>query len=180
MEEKLTQYLTFTLAEEVYAVTVGKVREVLDIVSITKVPKMPFFMKGVLNLRGSVVPVIDLRLKFGLEALEDLDNASIIILEIQRADKLVLMGALVDAVHEVIDLIGTTIESAPNVGTSVDASFIEGMCEHGDKFLILLDIEKVLNTDEIIMISKHSKISDDEEMKDETLSTPAEALETSE
>lgn len=169
MNDNLTQYLTFTLVGEVYAVSVGKVREVLDVVSITKVPKMPFFMKGVLNLRGSVVPVIDLRLKFGLEQQEADARSSIIILEIQREQKLVLMGALVDSVHEVIDLAGTTIESAPNVGTSVDASFIEGMCEHGEKFLILLDIEKVLNTDEIIQISAHSKVSDndtDEELNE--------------
>lgn len=162
MNENLTQYLTFTLAGEVYAVSVGKVREVLDVVSITKVPKMPFFMKGVLNLRGSVVPVIDLRLKFGMDQQEEDSRSSIIILEIQREQKLVLMGALVDSVHEVIDLAGTTIESAPNVGTSVDASFIEGMCEHGEKFLILLDIERVLNTDEIIQISAHSQLSDEE------------------
>jgi len=157
MNDKLTQYLTFTLVDEVYAVSVGKVREVLDNTPITKVPKMPFFMKGVLNLRGSVVPVINLRLKFGQEELEDKTSSNIIILEINNNKNLSLMGVLVDSVHEVIDLIDAKIESAPAIGTNVDSDFIEGMCEYKEGFLIILDIERVLNSDEIIQIGKHNE-----------------------
>lgn len=156
MSDKTSRYLTFTLADEDYAVSVSRVKEVLDKVAIRKVPKMPIFMTGVLNLRGSVVPVINLRLKFGLEALDEEAKSNIIILEINQDKDLSFMGVFVDAVHEVIDLDSATIESAPNIGTSVDSSFIEGMCEYKDGFLILLDIEKVLKSSEILQINQHA------------------------
>ena len=112
-----TQYLTFKLGEEVYAVDIAKVREVLDFTTVTKVPRTPEFMRGVINLRGSVVPVVDLRLKFGMSRTENTVNTCIIILEVRVDSETTVLGALADSVQEVIDL-----ESALDTGHSGNVS----------------------------------------------------------
>lgn len=143
------QYLTFTLGKEFYALDVSKVKEVLELVPITRVPKMPQFMKGVINLRGSVVPVIDLRIKFNMREKESDQDTCIIVLEIQIDDEVIILGAIADSVQEVIELPPESIEPAPKIGTKLNTDFINGMGKHQDKFLIILNIDKVFTTEEL-------------------------------
>ena len=143
------QYLTFTLEEELYAVDVVKVREVLEVTPLTKIPRMPNFMQGVINIRGSVVPVLDLRLKFGMEKAERTVDTCIIVMDIQAEDKLVTIGSLADSVQEVIDLDEESIEPPPRIGTKVDTDFIRGMGKRDDQFIIILDIDRVFNSSEL-------------------------------
>ena len=154
-QENLTgQYLTFDLADEQYAVDVAKVTSVLEMTQITKVPKTPEFMRGVINLRGSVVPVIDLRLKFGMSQTEQTQDTSIIVMEIELDGETVVIGALADSVHEVIEMDKNQIEDAPKFGTKLDTEFIKGIGKKDEGFLIILDIDKVFTSDEISAVSK--------------------------
>src|SRR5512136_3135717 len=118
-----TQFLTYKLGDETFALDITKVREVLDFTMLTKVPRTPDFMRGVINLRGSVVPVVDLRLKFGMSATERTVNTCIIIAEVALSGERTLLGALADSVQEVIDLEPGQIEPAPRIGASVEAQF---------------------------------------------------------
>ena len=154
-----TQYLTFKLAEEIFALDITKVREVLDFTSITKVPRTPQFMRGVINLRGSVVPVVDLRLKFGMTRTEQTVNTCIIIVEITLAGETVVLGALADAVHEVIELEPGQIEPAPKIGTRLKTDFIRGMGRRNDAFIILLDIDKVFSSEELSLVQDAEKFA---------------------
>lgn len=147
-----TQYLTFTLDDEVFALDIGKVREVLDFRSITRVPKTPEFMRGVINLRGSVVPVVDLRLKFGLAKTEQMVHTCIIIVEVAVDGETTVLGALADSVEEVLDLGADHIEPAPKIGTKLNTEFIRGMGKQNDHFIIILDIDKVFSTDELALV----------------------------
>jgi purine-binding chemotaxis protein CheW len=142
-------YLTFRLDEEIYAVDITKVREVLDYTIVTKVPRTPDFMRGVINLRGSVVPVVDLRLKFGMTATESTVNTCIIITEVQVDNEMVVLGALADAVQEVLDLDAGSIAPPPRIGTRLRTEFIKGMGRQNDRFLIILDIDRVFSADEL-------------------------------
>jgi purine-binding chemotaxis protein CheW len=143
------QYLTFTLDEELYAVDVVKVREVLEVTPLTKIPRMPSFMQGVINIRGSVVPVLDLRLKFGMEQAERTVDTCIIVMDIQSEDKSITIGSLADSVQEVIDLDEENIEPPPRLGTKVDTDFIRGMGKRNEDFIIILDIDRVFNSSEL-------------------------------
>lgn len=145
---EITQYLTFKLEEELFALDIGKVREVLDFTSITKVPQTPDYMRGVINLRGSVVPVVDLRLKFGMGLAEKTVNTCIIIAEVELDGEKVVMGAMADAVQEVLDLEPDQIEPAPRIGTKLNTEFIKGMGKHAEQFIIILDIDKVFSSDD--------------------------------
>ncbi len=149
-----TQYLTFMLGDEHYAVEVEKVKEVLEFTKITHVPKMPPFMLGVINLRGSVVPVIDLRLKFGMEKTEKSVATGIIVMEIRYEGETVILGGLADSVQQVIELDSAHIEPAPRIGTRIDTHFIKGMGKHEDNFLIILDIDKVFTSTELTQVSE--------------------------
>lgn len=149
---EITQYLTFKLDGEVFAIDISKVREVLDFTTITKVPRTPEFMRGVINLRGSVVPVVDLRLKFGMAKTERTVNTCIIITEVSVDGETVILGALADSVQEVIDLEPDRIEAAPRIGTKLRTDFIKGMGKYSDKFILLLDINKVFSTDELALV----------------------------
>src|SRR5512141_52734 len=140
-----TQYLTYRLEDEVFALEIAKVREVLDFTSITKVPRTPEFMRGVINLRGSVVPVVDMRLKFGLSRTEKTVNTCIIIVEIDLDGDTTILGALADAVQEVIELEPEQIEPAPKIGTRLNTEFIKGMGKRNDQFIIILNIDKVFS-----------------------------------
>ncbi len=146
------QYLTFKLDDEVFAVDISKVREVLDFTTITKVPKTPEFMRGVINLRGSVVPVVDMRLKFGMTKTEKTVNTCVIIVEISLDGDTTVLGALADSVQEVIELEPEHIEPAPKIGTRLKTEFIKGMGKQDDSFIILLDIDKAFSFDELIMV----------------------------
>jgi purine-binding chemotaxis protein CheW len=147
-----TQYLTFKLEEEVFALDIGKVREVLDFTSITKVPRTPEFMRGVINLRGSVVPVVDLRLKFGMSKTEKTVNTCIIIVEVTVDEETTVLGALADSVQEVLDLEPGHIEPAPKIGTRLNTEFIKGMGKRDNRFIIILDIDKIFSTDELALV----------------------------
>jgi purine-binding chemotaxis protein CheW len=150
--EQAAQYLTFRLGEEVFALDITQVREVLDFTAITRVPRMPEFMRGVINLRGSVVPVVDLRLKFGMSATERTVNTCIIIAEVAIQGERTLLGALADSVQEVIDLEAGQIEPAPRLGTSIHAQFIRGMGKRDEHFVIILDVDKVFSNDELALV----------------------------
>uniref|UniRef100_A0A831UCI0 Chemotaxis protein CheW n=1 Tax=Geobacter metallireducens TaxID=28232 RepID=A0A831UCI0_GEOME len=143
------QYLTFSLADEIFAVDVATVREILEFTTITKVPQTPEFMRGVINLRGSVVPVMDMRLKFGLAETERTVNTCIIVVEIAVGDETLVLGMLADSVQEVFELEPENIEPAPRIGMKLDTSFIRGMGKHGDTFIIILDIDRVFSADDL-------------------------------
>jgi purine-binding chemotaxis protein CheW len=138
-----TQYLTFKLGEEIFALDVAEVREILDFTAVTKVPQTPPFMRGVINLRGSVVPVMDLRFKFGMSATERTVNSCIIVVEMTMEGDTVVIGVLADAVQEVIDLEPEQIEPAPRIGTKLNMEFILGMGKHNGIFMMILDIDKI-------------------------------------
>lgn len=146
------QYLTFKLEDEVFALDITTVREVLDFTTMTKVPRTPEFMRGVINLRGSVVPVVDLRLKFGLGKTEKTVNTCIIIVEVNVDGETVILGALADSVQEVIDLGPDHIEPAPKIGTRLNTEFIKGMGKRDNNFIIILDIDKVFSTSELAQV----------------------------
>jgi purine-binding chemotaxis protein CheW len=147
-----TQYLTFKLDQEVFAIDISKVREVLDFTTVTKVPRTPEFMRGVINLRGSVVPVVDLRLKFGMSMTEKTVNTCIIIVEVAVDDETTILGALADSVQEVMDLGPDHIEPAPKIGTRLNTEFIKGMGKRDSKFTIILDIDKVFSSVDLAQV----------------------------
>lgn len=147
-----TQYLTFKLENELFALDIGKVREVLDFTTITKVPQTPDYMRGVINLRGSVVPVVDLRLKFGMAMAEQTVNTCVIIVEVELEGEKVVMGAMADAVQEVMDLEPDQIEPPPRIGTKLNTDFIKGMGKHNEQFIIILDIDKVFTSGELELV----------------------------
>ncbi len=147
-----TQYLTFKLDEEIFALDVAKVREILDFTDITKVPQTPDFMRGVINLRGSVVPVVDMRLKFGMSRTEKTVNTCIVVVEAATEGETTVLGALADSVQEVIELEPGQIEPAPRIGTKLRTDFIRGMGKRDGKFIMILDIDKVFSSDEITLV----------------------------
>ena len=139
-----TQYLTFTLRNEDFAIEISKVREVLDVTTLTKIPRMPDYLSGVINLRGNVVPVMDLGQKLGMGTIDHSKNTCIIIAEIEVDGSLVEMGVLTDSVQMVLDLQPEDIESVPKMGTNLNTEFIKGMGRQGERFLIILDIDIIL------------------------------------
>ena len=149
---ELTQYLTFRLGEEVFALDIAQVKEVLDFTTATRVPRTPDFMRGVINLRGTVVPVVDLRLKFGMPGTEQTVNTCVIITEILVDRERTIVGALADSVQEVIDLDANQIEPAPRLGTRLNTDFLRGIGKHNNRFVMILDINQVFSSDEIASI----------------------------
>ena len=149
MSESTNQYLTFTLGDEVFALDIASVREVLEYTTITKVPRTPEAIRGVINLRGRAVPVVDVRLKFGMPETLRTVNTCIIIVEVQLGGEETVLGALADSVKEVMDIEPKDIEPAPRMGTAIRADFIRGIGKHGEDFIILLDIDKVFTEDEL-------------------------------
>ena len=139
----IRQYLTFKLADETFAVDVAKVREILEWTTITKVPQTPDYMCGVINLRGSVVPVIDLKQKFGMAVTAKTVNTCIIVVEVEQENETIIIGALADSVQEVFELEQANIEPAPKIGTNLNTDFIQGMGKHNETFIMILDIDRV-------------------------------------
>lgn len=144
------KYLTFILDEEGYGLEILKVREIIGMMTITAIPRMPDYVKGVINLRGKVIPVIDLRLKFSMEQAEQTPETCIIVVDVGGS----LMGVIVDQVSEVLDIPGNAIEDPPNVGVSIDTGFILGMGKTKDSVKILLDIDNVLSDTDIAGIEE--------------------------
>jgi purine-binding chemotaxis protein CheW len=142
--DKEGKYLTFALAQEQYGLEILKVREIIGYMQITAVPQTPAYVKGVINLRGQVIPVVDIRAKFGMQTMEVTEQTCIIVVEITHGTRKFDTGIIVDRVEEVLDIAGKDIEPAPQFGSSVDTSFILGMGKIGDSVKILLDIDKVL------------------------------------
>jgi purine-binding chemotaxis protein CheW len=144
MIEKEGKYLTFALGAEEYGLEILKVREIIGYIDVTAVPQTPFHVKGVINLRGQVIPVVDLRAKFGMATTEVTEQTCIIVVEITQSGRKFNTGIVVDRVQEVLDISGRDIEEAPQFGASVNTDFILGMGKIGDKVKILLDIDRVL------------------------------------
>jgi len=145
--EKEGKYLTFALAQEEYGLEILKVREIIGYIDVTAVPQMPLHVKGVVNLRGQVIPVIDLRTKFGMETTDVTDETCIIVVEIAHAARTFSTGIIVDRVQEVLDVRGQDIEEPPQFGAAVNTDFILGIGKVDDAVKILLDIDKVLDGD---------------------------------
>jgi purine-binding chemotaxis protein CheW len=149
-----TQYLSFNLEGEEFALEISRVREVLELTKITRVPRTPSFMKGVINLRGAVVPVVDLKEKFGMGSTEKSVLTRIIICEIAIEESMTVIGALADSVHEVMDIEAKDIEPAPKIGTRLDTDFLKGMGKRDNDFILILDIDEIFTADEIMLVSQ--------------------------
>ena len=149
---EVRQYLTFKLGEEVFALDEEKVREVLDYTTITRIPRTPEFMRGVINLRGSVVPVVDLRLAFGMPATEKTVSTCIVVTEVSMEGQNVVLGALADSVEEVIDLEPDHIQPGPRLGTTINTDFVRGMGRRESGFVVILDIDRVFAEDQLAAI----------------------------
>lgn len=143
------KYLTFVLADEEYGIGILKVKEIIGLMPITPVPQTPAHVKGVINLRGKVIPVVDLRLKFGMSGAEATERTCIIVVEIAFCGKNISMGIVVDSVSEVLNIRAAEIEDTPSFGTKLDIDYILGMAKSGQGVKILLDIDKVVNGGEI-------------------------------
>ena len=152
--KKSGKYLTFSLAEEEYGIGILKVKEIIGMMAITSVPRTPDFVKGVVNLRGKVIPVVDLRLKFDMESIPYSDRTSIIVVEIGSDSKIVYIGIVVDSVSEVLNVRKEEIEEPPTFGTKLDTDYILGMAKMEGGIKILLDIDKVLSAHEIHTLKK--------------------------
>ena len=151
---KAGKFLTFTLKEEEYGIGILKVKEIIGMMPVTSVPRTPEFVKGVINLRGKVIPVVDLRLKFSMESIPYNERTCIIVVEIDSAKATVLIGIVVDAVSEVLNIEEKNIENAPTFGTSLDTEYILGMAKMEGGVKILLDIDRVLSQEEVIQLDK--------------------------
>ncbi|MCI4626232.1 MAG: chemotaxis protein CheW [Candidatus Magnetoovum sp. WYHC-5] len=149
---EVSQYLTFKLREELFAVDIVKVREVLEFNQVTKVPRTPEFMRGIINLRGDVVPVMDLRLKFGMLKTEKAVNTCIIMVEITSEENSIILGLLADSVQEVLEIEPSKIDAAPNIGMHLNSEYIQGMGKHGNVFIIILDINKIFTAEELASV----------------------------
>ena len=150
------RYLTFRLGDEMFATNVFKVREVLDLSHITRVPTAPGYMRGVVNVRGNAIPVVDLRMKFGLPQTADTLHTRIIVLELQVDGEPVVVGGLADAVNEVLELEPHEINEPPTLGMRWRTDLILGMGRRNDRFTIILDIERVFSTEEIATLAENS------------------------
>lgn len=149
LQHREGKYLTFRLAEEDYGLEILKVREIIGLMDITVIPQMPPFVKGVINLRGKVIPVIDLRLKFGLPPVDYNERTCIIVVEVKTPEGAMLMGVVVDTVSEVLNISGADIEPPPSFGTRVDTRYILGIAKAKGAIKILLDIDQVLSPKEL-------------------------------
>jgi purine-binding chemotaxis protein CheW len=156
MERNLTSYLTFKLGDELFAANVSKVIEILEIPKITKVPRSPDFMRGVINLRGNVLPVIDSRCKFGLPLAEDTVNTCIIVMNVDIVSQNITLGLIVDAVKEVIDIDAASIQGVPEIGSRFNSEFIEGMVKTDEQFTMILNIALLFSTNDATILQETS------------------------
>jgi len=154
MTDREGKYLTFSMANEEYGIGILKIKEIIGMMPITSVPQTPAFVKGVINLRGKVIPVVDLRLRFGMEEMEYTERTCIIVVEIASRAGTVLMGIVVDAVSEVLNIKGEDIEDTPTFGAKLDTDYILGMAKMEGGVKILLDIDQVMSEREIELMSK--------------------------
>ena len=146
------KFLTFLMAKEKYGLEILKVREIIGIMDVTPVPTTPAFVRGVINLRGKVIPVVDLRLKFGMQAKEDTQRTCIIVVHLARAAQEMIMGIIVDEVSEVLDIDQDQIEPHPSFGADIRTDFILGMGKVNERVVTMLDIDRVLSEREIVLV----------------------------
>lgn len=154
MAHREGKYLTFSLADEEYGIGILKIREIIGMLPITSVPQTPPFVKGVINLRGKVIPVMDLRLRFGMQAIEYTERTCIIVVEIENGAVTVQIGIVVDAVSEVLNIKAEDIEATPTFGVKLNTEYILGMAKMEEGVKILLDIDRVLSSEEISALEK--------------------------
>jgi len=159
--KQTVQYLTFKLDGESFATEISRVREVLEYTQITPVPRSPEFMQGVINLRGSVVPVVDLRLQFGMPSVEVTVDTCIIIIEVTIEGISTVLGALADSVQEVVELKPEQLEASPSFGTRIDNDFIQHMGKLDDRFVMVLNMNKVFSLEQINKAEKSSTVNND-------------------
>lgn len=154
LNDDVNQYLSFILDGETYGVSILVIKEILEYSEPTKVPMMPGFIRGVINLRGNVLPVVDLSLRLGKKETGIAKRTCVVIVEVQCGSEGMEVGVVVDAVNEVMDIEPGNIESAPSFGTKIRNSFIQGMGKVGDKFVVLLNIERVLSIEELSQVEE--------------------------
>jgi purine-binding chemotaxis protein CheW len=147
------KYLTFALAQEEYGIGILRIKEIIGMMPVTAVPQTPAYIRGIINLRGKVIPVTDLRLKFGLEAKEETDRTCIIVVEINDDSRPLIMGLVVDAVSEVANIKGEDIEKTPDFGVRLQSDYIQGMAKSDGRVKVLLDIDRVLAVDQLAAIT---------------------------
>ncbi len=152
------QYITFRLGDELFAINVSQVREVLELTQITKVPTAPAYMRGVVNVRGSAIPVVDLRMKFGLPRVTDTVNTRVVVLELDIDGEETVLGGIADSVHEVIEFENSDIKPPPTIAMRWRSEFIRGMGKRGDQFVIILDIDAIFSSDELALIGASDSV----------------------
>ncbi len=153
---KINSYLTFKLRDEIFGANVAKVLNILEMTKITKVPNSPSYMKGVINLRGSVLPLLDTRIKFDMGETVYTTNTCILVLDIEMGGDTVHVGALVDSVLEVIEIDNDHIQPPPSIGSKYKSEFIDGMAKIGDDFIMLLNMDLIFSTSELTLIKESS------------------------
>ena len=152
MDNETFQYMTFKLGDELFAINVSQVREVLEVSQITKVPTAPPYMRGVVNVRGQAIPVVDLRLRFGLPGIADTVNTRVIVMELNIDGEAAVIGGLADSVHEVIELEPGNINPPPRIAMRWRTDFILGMGKRGDEFIIILNVNAVFSSEELVAV----------------------------
>lgn len=152
-ESEARQYLTFSLGDDIYGVAIGKVREIVEFHTLTQIPLMPAFLRGVTNLRGAVIPVVDLLSRFGHGLTEIGKRTCIVIVEVDIGDDKSPLGVIVNAVNEVVPVDPSKIESRPAFGSKIRADFVEALLNLGDRFVIALDVQQTLSVDEMSEIA---------------------------
>ncbi len=162
-----SQYVTFNLGKELYGVEVTRTREILSLTPVTKVPQTPDYLLGVINLRGQVVPVVDMRLKLGLPAGDETEDTCIIVVDVHVDGETITVGALADAVREVLDIRSDQIEPPPRLGTRLNTEYINGMGKIDEQFMILLNIDRIFNSEELAQVQDVQEF--DEPVAEETL-----------
>ena len=158
------QYVTFSLGEDLFGVEVTRAREILSATPVTTIPQTPEYLLGVINLRGQVVPVVDMRLKLGLSAKQETEDTCIIVVEVHVDGEEIIVGALADAVREVLEIRSDQIEPPPRLGTRLKTEFINGMGKIDEQFMILLNIDKVFNSDELALVQVAGEVNPVEEL----------------
>jgi len=150
------KFLTFGLAGEVYGLEILTVQEIIGLMDVARVPQVPRYVRGVINLRGRIITVVDLRLKFGLDAQEDTDKTCIVVVQVGEGDRRMTLGIIVDEVREVVDISADQIEPPPSFGSAIDTSFLLGMGKLDQRVAMLLDIDRILVTDELASVQARS------------------------
>lgn len=160
---EIPQYMTFKLGDELFAINVSQVREVLEVQQITRVPTSPAYMRGVVNVRGQAIPVVDLRLRFGLPSVSNTVTTRVIVMELNIDGETAVLGGLADSVHEVIELDPSQINPPPRIAMRWRTDFILGMGKRGEEFIIILDVNAVFSSEELAVVSDSTALADPEE-----------------